>query len=446
MASIARKNLFEDIPRFLVAQAGIMFAVSLVTIQTGIFNGFTRSTTRLIDISQADIWVTSKYMVNYELTLPLSYEQVEQAQKLAGVEQAEALLIRPSMLRDPIGNIALVRVVGFNTQGKLFTPQPVEHGSPQFLNQPYTIMVDESTLDSLNMQWLGDQVEIGAFPARLVGWTTGTQSIVSSSFVYTSLENAYAYANSIPTTTTLAAPPKDLSPEQIQQLAASGQIDPALAEQLSKLSPEQLQELSQNKDIATQLEAEGISEPQPPRQLRPNDQITYVLIKAKPGQNLQALKRNLEATFPNTRALTREEMAERTRTFWVKRTGVGFILGLGAVVGVIVGVVIVGQILYASASDHLKEFGTLKAMGASDWVIYSIIIEQALWMAILGYIPGIVLCWGLGLWTLTQGITILITPTTAIVVLGVTVIMCVSSALFAIQKVTRVDPAVVFKA
>ncbi|HEY9747861.1 MAG TPA: ABC transporter permease, partial [Allocoleopsis sp.] len=63
MASIARKNLFEDIPRFLVAQAGIMFAVSLVTIQTGILKGFTRSTTLLIDQSQADIWVASKDMV-----------------------------------------------------------------------------------------------------------------------------------------------------------------------------------------------------------------------------------------------------------------------------------------------------------------------------------------------------------------------------------------------
>jgi putative ABC transport system permease protein len=63
MASIARKNLFEDIPRFIVAQAGIMFAVSLVTIQTGILNGFTRSTGILIDRSQADIWVASKDMV-----------------------------------------------------------------------------------------------------------------------------------------------------------------------------------------------------------------------------------------------------------------------------------------------------------------------------------------------------------------------------------------------
>ncbi len=71
MVSIARKNLLEDFPRFLVAQAGIMFAVTLVTIQTGILNGFTRSTALLIEDSEADIWVASEEMVHFELTEPL---------------------------------------------------------------------------------------------------------------------------------------------------------------------------------------------------------------------------------------------------------------------------------------------------------------------------------------------------------------------------------------
>ena len=70
MASIARKNLFEDIPRFLVAQAGIVFAVSLVTIQTGILDGFVRSTALLIDRSEADLWIASEEMVHLELTVP----------------------------------------------------------------------------------------------------------------------------------------------------------------------------------------------------------------------------------------------------------------------------------------------------------------------------------------------------------------------------------------
>jgi putative ABC transport system permease protein len=184
-----------------------------------------------------------------------------------------------------------------------------------------------------------------------------------------------------------------------------------------------------------------------PRKLAASDTITFVLIRAKPGQDLQVLKQRLGAALPNTRAYTRTELTKKTESFWQKRTGIGFILGLGAAVGVIVGGIIVGQILYSSVTDHLKEFGTLKAMGASDWTIYGVIVEQALWMAVLGYIPGMVLCLGVGAWTFaTQGITILITPLTAIAVFGITVAICVGSAVFAIQKVTRVDPAIVFKA
>ena len=96
MASIARKNLFEDIPRFLVAQAGIVFAVSLVTIQVGILQGFTRGTALLIDQSKADIWVSSADMVQLELTSPLPLEQLLQARKVSGVAIAEALVVSSS--------------------------------------------------------------------------------------------------------------------------------------------------------------------------------------------------------------------------------------------------------------------------------------------------------------------------------------------------------------
>ena len=85
-------------------------------------------------------------------------------------------------------------------------------------------------------------------------------------------------------------------------------------------------------------------------------------------------------------------------------------------------------------------------MGASDGVLYGVIIEQALWMAILGYIPGMLLCLGLRIWVANKGIILLITPISAAGVLGITVAMCVGSAFFAIQKVTRIDPAMVFKA
>ncbi|MCU0550425.1 MAG: ABC transporter permease [Leptolyngbya sp. Prado105] len=141
MASIARKNLFEDIPRFLVAQAGIVFAVSLVTIQIGILRGFTRSTARLVDQSSADLWVASKDIVHLELSSPMPAQRVEQAQKVEGVDRAEALMIRSSIWRDSQGRITPIRIYGFDPSSRLFAGWEVTQGNLDALNQPYTVMV-----------------------------------------------------------------------------------------------------------------------------------------------------------------------------------------------------------------------------------------------------------------------------------------------------------------
>ncbi|MBD2462719.1 ABC transporter permease [Oscillatoria sp. FACHB-1407] len=411
MASIARKNLFEDIPRFLVAQAGIMFAVSLVTIQTGILSGFSRSTTSVIDNSQADIWVAASEMVYLELTLPLPAGMVAQAQEVDGVVRAEALSIRGATWRSDNGEISPVRLIGFSPNGQLFIPGELVSGNWSDLQEPYSFILDESNLDSLDLGQLGEEASIGSLPARLIGLTQETQSIASSPFLFTSLESANAYVTSGLTSTTSCR-------------LVSGNLQCTNVYQRSQSS----------------------TPPARPAPLTASDTITYVLVQAASGQDLELLKQRLEEALPGTRAYTKAEISSQTRDYWQQRTGLGFVLGLGATVGVIVGMVIVGQILYSSVSDHLKEFGTLKAMGASDWLIYRVIIEQALWMAVLGYAPSMGLCLALGAWTFaTQGIMILITPVTAAGVLGITVIMCVGSALFAIQKVTHVDPAIVFK-
>ena len=411
MVSIARKHLLEDIPRFLVAQAGIMFAVSLVTIQTGIFNGFTRSTAQLMTNSSADIWVASENLVHLELTLPIPLTNLSLARQVLGVESAEALIVKTGVWRNN-NEISLARIIGFDPNGQLFIPQNVTQGNITKLKEPYTAIVDTSNLKSLNLNKVGDRAELSTLSIKLVGLTKGNRSIISNPYIFTSLENANAYANSGQTTNLSCRLPSDS--EDLKCTNSYIKADPnAIA----------------------------------PKSLTSADTITFVLIRAKKGQDLSALKQRLIAALPKTSAYTHAELMQKTQAFWQQRTGIGFILALGAVVGVIVGGIIVGQILYASVSDRLKEFGTLKAMGASDFTIYSVILEQALWMAILGYLPSMVLCWGVSAWTLaSQGILILITPTIAIAVLGITVVMCVGSGVFAIQKVMHLDPASVFKA
>jgi putative ABC transport system permease protein len=408
MASVARKNLFEDIPRFLVAQAGIMFAVSLVTIQVGVLNGFTRSVGILIDRSEADVWVASDDMVNLELTLPIPAGHLNLAQQVSGVAQAEALLLSGGIWRSAEGKITTIRLFGFDPRGQLFSPA-LGINNLDILTPNYTVIADKSNKDSLDINALGETANIGSIAVRIVGLTHDTQSIASSPYLFTSLENAK----------TISTGGRSAS---LNCRVQNGEF------------------------LCTNVYEQTTATNPTPTPLTATDPITYVLVRAEPGQDLEALKQQLEEALPNTNAYTQDEMASLTRAYWVRRTGIGFILGLGATVGVVVGMVIVGQILYSSVSDHLKEFATLKAMGVSDRVVYSIIIRQALWMSVLGYIPSLALCLGLGMWTFaTQGIMILITPLTATVIFGITVTMCVGSALFATQKVTRVDPAIVFK-
>ena len=415
MVSIARKNLFEDIPRFLVAQAGIMFAVSLVTIQTGVLNGVIRSTITLVENSPADIWLASDKMIQLELTQRILYDYAVRAKKVDGVKRAEALLQGAANWSVPGGKINVVKIYGFSPTGKLFVPGNIVKDNVKSLGNPYTAIIDRSNLKSLQIKKIGDIGQIGSLPVQVIGLTKNTQSVVSSPFLFTSLETANAYLNgSVTTNVNCTWVGEELQCRNVYQ-----------------------QDADANKKQAAN---------EPPPKLSLNTPISYVLIQAKPGQNIQQLKKRLEATFPETKAYTTAELSEKIQVYWQKSTGIGFILGLGAGVGVVVGVVIVSQILYSAVTDHLKEFGTLKAMGASDRVIYGVIIEQALWMSILGYIPGMLLCLGLGAWTsATQGIVILITPLTAVGVFGITVLMCVGSALFAIQKVSKVNPAIVFR-
>ncbi|GAB4347267.1 MAG: hypothetical protein Fur0042_13470 [Cyanophyceae cyanobacterium] len=440
MPSIARKNLFEDIPRFLVAQAGIAFAVSLVTIQTGIFRGFLESASILVERSRADLWITSKDFVHLELTLPIPLELVVRSREVPGVARAEGLLLRKVLWRDRDGQIDTVSMVGFDPGGRLFRPWNLVSGDLDSLRQPYRAAVDRTKLRSLGLrQGLGELGRVSDLPMEVSALTQGAQSILFSPFLFTSLSTAGAYLR--------ASQQSELN----CQVSADGGLD-CLAQAQGVGEP------SQGNDGA-QKPAQRPETPENPAQpLRPDDApvprraaladpITFVLVEVAPDADRETVRQALAKTLPNVQVFTREELIEKAQVHWRDRTGVGFVLALGAGVGLIVGVAIVGQILYSSASDRIREFGTLKAMGASNFTLRLIIIEQALWMAALGYIPGMGLCLGVAAWAAAEaGVTIAITPLSAVGIFGVTVIMCTGSALFAIQKIERVDPAIVFKA
>ena len=169
---------------------------------------------------------------------------------------------------------------------------------------------------------------------------------------------------------------------------------------------------------------------------RKPDRIEVGLITLKPDADSETVRSQLVSGLPkDVRVLTPKEFAKVERTYWEAGTGIGFIFGLGTGVGFIVGIVIVYQILYSDVSDHLPEYATLKAMGYTDNYLLGVLIQEALLLAILGFLPGFILSFGL--YQVTYAATMLpifMKMERAIQVWILTVIMCSVSGAIATRK------------
>jgi len=174
------------------------------------------------------------------------------------------------------------------------------------------------------------------------------------------------------------------------------------------------------------------------------EQATYQLVTLANGADLETVRASLIERIPDAEILTQAEFRKRSVNYWLFKTGAGMALISGAVLGIIVGVVVVAQTLYASTKDHLNEFATLRALGASAGYIHTVILIQAILSALLGYLVGIGLA--LAVVRAAKGTTlnVVMTPELAAWMLALTVGMCVIAAISAIFKVTRIDPAGVF--
>jgi putative ABC transport system permease protein len=126
-------------------------------------------------------------------------------------------------------------------------------------------------------------------------------------------------------------------------------------------------------------------------------------------------------------------------------TGAGIALLSTALMGLIIGTIIVGQTIYASTIEHIKEFGTLKAIGATNGDIYRIIIEQALIIALVGFATGMIISKLALNITKKAGLEAYLPWEVLAALFIITVAMCVGSSVVSIFKITKLDPALVFK-
>ncbi len=174
--------------------------------------------------------------------------------------------------------------------------------------------------------------------------------------------------------------------------------------------------------------------------------ITIGLIKLKSGVDRERTIQKIRNQLPaNIHLMTLAEFIEREKNYWATNAPIGFVFTTGVCVGFFVGVIIVYQILYTEVSGHLPDYALLKAKGYKHRYFLKVLFQEALILAILGYIPGLII--SLILYEVVKQATSLpmyMTLTRALSVLLATVVMCSLSGIISMKKLREANPADLF--
>jgi len=179
---------------------------------------------------------------------------------------------------------------------------------------------------------------------------------------------------------------------------------------------------------------------------RPRDEIQLGLIRLRPGADPVVARDRLRTELPHdVLVLTKQDFVNRERSYWNHATPIGFVFAFGAIMGLVVGAIIVYQILFADVSEHLNEYATLRAIGYRNRFVSGIVLQQAAILSVLGFVPGAAA--SAYLYKVAAGATRLplhMTVDRALVVFALMLLVCAISGFLALRKVRRLNPAEVF--
>lgn len=379
---LAWRNLTHSLRRLSLAALGIGFAVLLMTMQIGFRNAMLDSTAAAIDRMNADIVIISAARYTLNVTEQFSRRRLYQARSVPGVQAAYPLYIE--------------------TRASLLE-------NPQ-TGVSYPVRV--FAFDPADPALLIPGIE--AHQAQLRMPDTALFDVRSKSD-YGPID--------VSTTTSLAGQPIrfvgtfDLGTD----FANDGNI---------VVSADTLNRLFRRPGITDA----GLG------------QVDVGLIKVAPGASVDEVRARLLALLPvDVAVMTKREFMNQEMRFWQRSTPVGVIFGMGTAMGFLVGIIFCYQILYSDIADHMGEFATLKAMGYGARFFIGVVVQQALLLALFGFIPGMAISLLLYSWLgAATGMLLEITLPRALFVLTLTVGMCLVSAALAIRKVLSTDPAELF--
>lgn len=177
------------------------------------------------------------------------------------------------------------------------------------------------------------------------------------------------------------------------------------------------------------------------------DKVAIGVVELDSGYDPTDVEKALEAALPDdVKVLTKLELVNQEREYWNQNTAIGKIFLLGMVVAIVVGIIICYQILYTNVNNYLPQFATLKAIGFSERYLVGVVLEQALLLSVLGFLPALLAAWVLFQFvSYKTGLLMFFNWQRIAVVLLATVGMCLFSGTIAMRRILTADPAEVFK-
>lgn len=172
---------------------------------------------------------------------------------------------------------------------------------------------------------------------------------------------------------------------------------------------------------------------------------TYILVKLAPGADAEAVRAEIQRRLPYNDVYTRAEWAKRSRSYWIDSTGLGLNMYITVFLGCLVGIVVVAQTLYTSTMEHIREFGTVKAIGGGNGEIYKILGKQATIAAVAGFALGALQAFALRPVMAKIDLKLIIPTGLYVAVLAGAVVLCLAAAIISFRKVASIDPALVFR-
>lgn len=392
MNSVAVKMLMGDRAKFLGIVFGLTFAALLITQQASIFVGLmTRTFGFVADTGQADVWVMDPKVQFIDDVKPMQDTMLLRVRGVEGVAWAVPLYKGQIRARLANGQFQLCNVIGLDDASLTGGPPEMIEGSLLDLRRSEGVIVDEVGANGK----LAKPAPLGPDGKPIPG-TSPTPLKIGD---------------------TLELNDRRAVVVGICRVSRTFQSQPVIYTTYSR---------------ATTFA---------PRERR---LLSFVLVGAEPGVDRDALAARIERET-GLAALSQDGFSWKTVTYFMKNTGIPINFGISVLLGFLVGTAIAGQTFYNFTYDNLKQFGALKAMGASNWRLLRMILLQALIVGLIGYGLGVGAASSFGMLSGRSELAFRLLWQTLAITGGAITLICLLSASLALLKVITLEPAIVFK-